>query len=448
MDWGQIASAQVRILRIVTYNIEADINGVTMPLPGLIAPVNDTNNVQAGGVLEGIGEEISGADSAQPIDILALQETTSNPVTIAPIVSGLNAFYAYHTIAATYTNSTYQATESGGATGSGNGPNALVYNTRTLQLLASVPVNPPGGISKLGSNSGEYRQVMRYAFAPAGIAATTTNTFYVYVSHYKSSASGTEATNQLYRAAEAAFIRDDAATNLPSNPRILYVGDYNLGGSDEAQYQILVSNAAPNGVMQGQGIDPLNPSGANNIDWTANSLLNNKTDASTSLHYRDDFELMTTNIYYGSGNGLKWVSGTYHTFGNNGTTPYKASVTSAANTSLNSKLAPGSIISAATLYQDLASASDHLPVVADYTIPVPAPVIMSVSRTGANLIFNVNNAATNGTYICLMTTNVWSQPTNATAVMTNISGGNAFAFTLTNAVDRNASSRFYRILYP
>ena len=69
--------------------------------------------------------------------------------------------------------------------GNGNGPNALVYNTKTVQLLASVPVDPPGGTGNLGSASGEYREVMRYEFAPAGVAPTATNEFYIYVSHYK-----------------------------------------------------------------------------------------------------------------------------------------------------------------------------------------------------------------------------------------------------------------------
>ena len=69
-------SAQTRTLRIVTYNIEADV-GVTTPLPGLLAPSDNQNNVQAGGVLEGIGEEIVGCDPPQPLDILALEETTT-----------------------------------------------------------------------------------------------------------------------------------------------------------------------------------------------------------------------------------------------------------------------------------------------------------------------------------------------------------------------------------
>src|SRR6201996_8481256 len=87
------AWTQTRTLRIVTYNIEDDIDNATVPLPGLISPPSNTNNVQAGGVLEGIGEENVGADPAQPLDVLALEETTSNAKTIAPIVAGMNAFY-------------------------------------------------------------------------------------------------------------------------------------------------------------------------------------------------------------------------------------------------------------------------------------------------------------------------------------------------------------------
>jgi len=187
---AQLAQAQTRTVRVVTYNIEADISGATAPLPGLIAPPGNPSNYQAGGVLEGIGEELLNGN-AQPLDILALQETTSNPQTIAPIVTALNTFYG---VAGMYTNSSYQATESNGDTANGNGPNALVFNTRTVQLLASVPVDPPGGSAALGSGSGELREVMRYKFAPAGVPVTASNTFYVYVSHYKSGTTGTDLT--------------------------------------------------------------------------------------------------------------------------------------------------------------------------------------------------------------------------------------------------------------
>src|ERR1017187_7782762 len=96
-----VTSAQTRTIRVVTYNIEDDINGATTPLPGLITP-SSGGSVTNGGVLEGIGEEILGSDPAQPLDILALQETTSNPVTVQPIVDGLNAFYSSRSLPAGY----------------------------------------------------------------------------------------------------------------------------------------------------------------------------------------------------------------------------------------------------------------------------------------------------------------------------------------------------------
>jgi PKD repeat protein/endonuclease/exonuclease/phosphatase family metal-dependent hydrolase len=359
------ASAQTVTLRIVSYNIEADINGYTTARPGLITP-SGGGTVQQGGVLEGIGEEIVGNDPAQPIDILALQETTSNPTTVAPIVDALNTYY---NAPGMYAYSSYQATESGNNPSTGNGPNALIYNTTTVQLVASVPVDPPGGKGQLGSASGMYREVMRYLLAPAGVTPTAGNEFYIYVSHYKA---GTTASDLTARTGEATIIRNDAASNLPANARVLYVGDFNLSTSSESSYQIMVASNAPNGIAQGQGIDVMNLSGASGVDWSVNSLLSLKTESATNLRYRDDFHVMTTNVYYGTPGGLAYVPGTYHVFGNNGTTPYRGSLNSGSNTSLTN-LQAGAPISAAQLYLDLTTASDHLPVVADYVITASGP---------------------------------------------------------------------------
>ena len=409
----------------------------------MIAPPANTTNVQAGGVLEGIGEEILGSDPAQPLDVLALQETTGNTITVAPIVNGLNSFY---NAPGMYAMSSYQATESGGDVADGNGPNALVYNTKTLQLLASVPVDPTGGTSKLGSSSGEYREVMRYELAPAGMTPTATNEFYVYVSHYKAS---TGSVNENYRNGEAKIIRNDEANNLPANARVLYVGDYNVDDSGEPMYQTILSNTAPNGIQQGQGIDPLNPTNNPNINWststTATNILVMLTEHSYDLEYRDDLQVMTTNVYFGVAGGLALVPGTYHVFGNNGTTAYYGTVNSGSNTALNSDLASGAPISAAQLYLDLTDASDHLPVVADYTIPisVPAPVLQSVTGTGGTVTFTWS-AVVSAVYQLQYRTNLvqgdWS----------NLGS----AITATNAVMSAADSigpdpqRFYRLLVP
>src|SRR5207245_7324986 len=116
-------------------NTRADISGISTPSPGLITP-SSGGSVTNGGVLEGIGEEILGNDPAQPIDILALQETTDNTTTVQPIVDGLNTFYSFRNIPAGYAMSPYQATIPGTAD-AGNGPNAMAYNTNTLQLVDS-----------------------------------------------------------------------------------------------------------------------------------------------------------------------------------------------------------------------------------------------------------------------------------------------------------------------
>lgn len=426
-------SAQTRILRIVTYNLGSDINGITGPQPGLIAPWNDTNNFAAGGVLEGIGEEIVSNDLAQAIDILALQETTSNPLTVTPVVNGLNIFYG---VAGMYSNSSYQATESGNFAGSGNGPNALVYNTRTVRLLASVPIDPPGGTSALGSSSGMYREVMRYQFAPAGVATNSTNIFYIYVSHYKS---GIGAANETARQGEAQIIRNNSAT-LPATARILYTGDFNTGVAAEGMYTTLI------GPGTNQAVDPINPGGNTSLTWDdGSSPLELKTFSPTAIHYRDDYQMMTTNVYYGVSGGLKFVPGTYHVFGNNGSISYLGNVTASSNTALTNRLATNGpvFISATQLYRDLTNASDHLPCVADYTVPMPVPRITSFIFAGTNLTLTATNGITNAVYVVLMTTNLAAPLTNWTSLATYTATSGGFTFTATNVVSKTVPKRFY-----
>jgi endonuclease/exonuclease/phosphatase family metal-dependent hydrolase len=383
-----VPSPGTRTIRVVTYNIQADTvgfgnPGIVSPTCGLIVPYNGpgdtfttncTGSVTNGGVLEGIGEEIIAGDPAQPIDVLALQETTSNTITVQPIVNALNAFYAYYGNPAGYAMSPYQATECCGL-GNGDGPNALVYNTNTLQLIASVPVDPPGGPSQLGSGpgqSGEKREVMRYEFAPSGVAAGTNNEFYVYVTHSISS------TDTNSRNGEARIIRNDE-TSLPANARVLYVGDFNLYNSWEPAYLTILSNTAPNGVMQGGGVDPLNTSVATNIDWgdfTSNpATLFMLDECSYSLIERCELQMMTSNVYYDVAGGFQYVHGSHHSFGNNASLPYRSSVNNSTNTALNDLdpvLTNLTGLSAAVLLEDLTGASDHLPVVADYIIPIDA----------------------------------------------------------------------------
>jgi hypothetical protein len=310
-------------VRIVSWNIEADINGVTTPRTGSYQ------------VLEGIGEEkIQG--NAQPPDIIGLEETTSNSVTVAPIVSNLNTYYSG---LAVYAQSPYQATQNG-SNSSGNGPNAIVYNSSTLNLLGSVGVGTPQGAS-----NGEYRQVVRYEFQPTADSGTA-GIFYLYVSHMKS---GTTSADVTARGEEAAIIRSDETT-LPANASVLYTGDLN-SAPPEAEFTTFTASG------QGQAFDPLNFS----------TSVQYYSESATNLRFRDDYELMTSNVINDAG-AINYVSGTLHTFGNNGSTPAGGSVGSGSNTALNSDLVQDgpTFISASQLYGDLTTASDHLPVVADY----------------------------------------------------------------------------------
>ncbi len=302
-------AATQQTVRVATYNIEADVNGNIAPNYGLNQ------------VLEGIGEE-SVQGNVQPLDILALQETTDNVDTVQPIVDSLNSYYG----AGTYAMCPLQAAVYANFPFNGNGPNALVYNAKTLNLISTAPVDPPDGAFALGITNGQFREVIRCEFRPVG--GVPANDFYVYVSHYKS---GTGTINAQDRADEATNIRNDEAANLPANARVLYVGDYNFGTSSEQTYQILTSVNSPGGIAQGQGIDPQNPPSGNgsvnynlNFDTSANVKL--LSFGPTHLQFRDDYQLMTSNVYNGETGGLTYIQGSNHVFGNDGTAGFNGTV--------------------------------------------------------------------------------------------------------------------------
>jgi autotransporter-associated beta strand protein len=347
------ASAQTaQTIRVVTYNTQGDVSS---PTPSGVIPYIST-------VLEGIGQEKYVGDSVLQLpDVIALQETTSNGTTVAPIVNTLNSYYGSDIFA----YSTYQATTSDGVT-DGGGPNALIYNQDAVNLIASVGVGTP----ESGTN-GEFRQVVRYEFQPVADEGTSTGIFYVYGSHHKSGSASTKddgSTDGALRNGEAQIIRNDEAANLPANAAVLYVGDYNGDGSTEAAYQTITAPDSPSGVNQGQGVDPLNPTDNYNLTW-GSSDVGILTEKDTSLEYRDDLQVMTTNVYTGSPGTLDYIANSLHAFGNNGTTSYETSINSTSNTALNDIVGNGPLTPSEVFSAENANlGSDHLPVVADYSI--------------------------------------------------------------------------------
>ena len=95
------------------------------------------------------------------------------------------------------------------------------------------------------------------------------------------------------------------------------------------------------------------------------------TDSTTSLGSRLDYQMMTNNVYNFSptSTGLQLIPGTYQVFGNNGSTAYHGTTNNS-----NKHIAAGVVqngatyIDESTLRSDLVNASDHLPVMADYTL--------------------------------------------------------------------------------
>jgi endonuclease/exonuclease/phosphatase family metal-dependent hydrolase len=358
LSLGLVASAQVQTIRVVTYNTQGDVSS---PSPTGVVP-----NVAT--VLEGIGQEDYVGDGILSLpDIIALQETTSNTTTVSPLTQDLNNYFG----SSIYAYSTYQATTSDGTT-DGGGPNGLIYDQQALNLIASVGVGTP----ESGTN-GIFRQPVRYEFQPIADTGTSNGIFYVYDDHYKSgSASTTDdgSTDGALRNEEAQAVRNNEAT-LPANAAVLYVGDFNLGESNEAMYETLTAANSPGNVNQGAGIDPLNPTNNYNEDWQLNSAYKGiMTESDNDLRYRDDLQLMTSNIYTDTPGNLDYVANSYHAFGNNGSTAEGGNIDSGGNTALNDiegygSLTPSEVLAA----MNNTIGSDHLPVVADYTIAIPEP---------------------------------------------------------------------------
>jgi hypothetical protein len=338
-------TAAGQTLRIVNYNVNADTTssglGSVDGGPGLVD------------VLQAIGQHHLGDGVAQPIDVLALQElhydSPSISQTLTFLVSQLNSIYG----AGTYAYDTRIDGTTGNLTG--NGPSGLIYNTHTVVDLGSAQIGSASG-------SGAPRAPMRYLLQPVGGSASSQ--FYLYVSHTKS---GTDTDSISRRGIEATTIRNNAATlidsyNLPY-AHVIYTGDWNLGSSTESGYQNMIA-ASP---APGQAIDTAIPS---NVWSDGSSILKWESEKATKLQFRDDLQLVTASVGTGNGvnltmPGLQMVPGSLEVFGNNGSVAYEGNVTLRTNTALSD------LSNQTTILQDLTTATDHLPVVADYTIVAP-----------------------------------------------------------------------------
>ncbi|WP_442484108.1 dockerin type I domain-containing protein [Aeoliella sp. SH292] len=351
-----IAAESQAQLRIVTYN---SIQG---PHPGF-----DT-------VVQAIGEE-SYSGFAKPIDVLLLQEQNdilSPTGSTRQIVDILNGIYGPGTYAS--------GVQVGGPPFSGI-RQAIVYNTNTVELVDEIAF---GSIS----SEGAARQTLRYQLRPVGYDSAAD--FYAYNNHYKAS-DGTSEAAQRYNEAIAVRANADA---LGEGAHAIFAGDFNTYRSSEPGFQHLISEGP------GQANDPINQIGS----WTNNSTYaqwhtqspceNDCTGgfASGGVDDRFDFQLVTGEFL--DSEGLSYIPDSYHTFGNNGSTFNNAiNVGNTINFQGISSFTKTEVLNA------LESASDHLPVVADYQIPAMlealAETIPSTIGVGQNVTLDlfIRNAA-------------------------------------------------------
>jgi hypothetical protein len=348
------ASAQ---LRIVTYNTTGAIN----------------SNLEI--VLRSIGEEIRNG-FAKPIDVLLLQEQNSPSSDTQTFVNYLNTVYG---------PGTYARGSLSGLPVTSAIRQTIVYNTQSVDLVAEARFGDAGGTS-----SQQPRQTMRYQLRPDGYDSSAD--FYVYNSHYKASQGTTEANR---RNVEALSIRGDATYGsdaLGEGAHVIYAGDHNFYDfdADEPAWGTLTA-AGP-----GQAIDPINRVGT----WHVNSSFADVhtqapcvtgCGAGGGMDDRFDFQLVTGEFLDGA--GLDVIAGSYHAFGNNGTT-YNTDINSASNTYAFEGV---TTYTRSQVLNALHDGTDHLPVLADYQLPAMMDVATgTVPLTlDQGTVFNLDVTVTN-----------------------------------------------------
>ncbi|MDQ2868239.1 MAG: hypothetical protein M3R59_07505 [Verrucomicrobiota bacterium] len=458
-------------IRIVSYNIDCADQGSDNNITGSAHSVPT--------VIQAIGFHHLG-QNAQPVDVLGLEENNAN--TLSNLVVQLNNIYGAGAYAA---DPTSDPTTGGGTDG-------LIYKTRTVQVVSVRAL--PTGTNVLQTSSGGYtaayvagtgsngvtRGPLVYQLRPVGYRADAD--FYFYVSHARSTSDNSVGDA---RYAEAQEVRSDAKYKLPAGAHIIYSGDWNLfKGSAENAYKCLTGQTTSDAVDWSdaslvwsnanptRGYDPMSKTNPpTTVSWgnvtgdNANYLYN---DSTGSLGSRLDLQLVnapmlaasskqggtqlapdTTDPFDTSNYPAAQFPYAFESFGNNGSTPRRASVTYSGNHALDDLAT--TTPNAATVLADLLltgsgstfTGSDHYPIVADYNIVAP-PFSLAPTGVPASGSFVLQASSTANISLDIQaSTNlvVWSDLSvvttgaNGSAVFTDINAGSYLA-------------RFYRAVWP
>jgi endonuclease/exonuclease/phosphatase family metal-dependent hydrolase len=220
--------------------------------------------------------------------------------------------------------------------------NALFYRTSKFTFGASEP----DSFKVLGT---ELRDINRWRLRLSGYSSSGAE-IYVYAMHLKASSGYEDQRNR-----EAAVARDDANT-LPAGTNFIYAGDLNLYTSSESAY-VTLTGSGDN--PSGQAFDPINRPGSwdNSITFAAVHTQSTRS-SEGGMDSRFDFILVSASLRDSS--GLDYVSGTYTPYGNDG---------QHFNLPINGGTPPFNNAVGLPMANTLQTASDHVPVLADFQVP-------------------------------------------------------------------------------
>lgn len=239
--------------------------------------------------------------------IIALQETDSSSA--ATVNNLMNELFAVDS---------YELITSGSV---GGDRTALIYDDSRFEYLDAIEI----------VDDSLTRPVLRVKLSPTN----SSELLYIYIIHLKS---GSTTADIAAREAEAQIIAADANSLLDGGK--LFLGDFNWRGASEGAWAEFMTIA----------FDPLNAAG----EWRDNPSYKelHTQDPQSAMNDRFDLQLMSPEM--ADNLGIEWVNGAYTVLGNNG------------SHTLNAALDSGDGASSDVL-NALMQASDHLPVVADFS---------------------------------------------------------------------------------
>lgn len=252
-------------------------------------------------------------------DILVVQEMTSQ--------AAVNLFYS-QVLSTAYSAGVFV-----------DGPdsdNAIFYKNALFSFIGNMPITTA------------LRNISQFTI----VHKTTGDTLRIYSVHLKASTGGS---NEAQRAAEVAILRN-VTNSLGTGKNFIVCGDFNIYKSTEQAYINLKSD---NGSNEGYFIDPFQMTGTwNNVAYAqyhTQSPRIRQFGGGATGGMDDRFDLLLYSQAIADPGGMTYVSNTTWAVGNDGN-HYNDSVNAQPNTSVSVAVANA-----------LHYASDHLPVVAQFT---------------------------------------------------------------------------------